>query len=43
MYTVSGARDHYREQQRFSNTTETLPVSENLFATGANYPAHETR
>ena len=43
MYTVSGARDHYREQARVANATETVPVRENMFAEGANYPAHETR
>ena len=43
VYTVSGARDHYREQARATNATETVPVRENMFAEGANYPAHETR
>mgnify|MGYP001225685998 FL=1 len=43
VYTVSGARDHYREQARVANATETVPVRENMFAEGANYPAHETR
>ena len=43
VYTVSGARDHYREQARVANATETVPVRENMFAEGANYPAHEMR
>ena len=44
VYTVSGARDHYREQARGAgNTLERVPVSSNYFADGANFPAHEQR
>ena len=43
VYTVSGARDHYREQARVANAKETVHVRANMFAEGANYPAHEMR
>ena len=39
VYTVSGARDHYREQARGAgNTLERVPVSSNYFADGATSP-----
>lgn len=43
VYTVSGARDHYRSLARTQNTMDTVPVAENFFAEARNYPAHETR
>ena len=43
VYTVSGARDHYREQARVANAKEMVHVRANMFAEGANYPAHEMR
>jgi len=44
LWTQSGARDFYRDQARASGRrVESIPVSTNYFAEGANFPSHELR